>query len=71
MSKCNTLHISKVKMKGCEKVEEYESIEKKVDKILKEKSVEKVNERHQIIKNCEKYNSEREKISKQITKLQA
>ncbi len=71
MLKSITLNISTVIMKGCEKVEEYESIEKKVDKILKEKSEEKVNERHQIIKNCEKYNSEREKISKQIMKIQA
>jgi len=71
MLKSNTLNINTVIMKGCEKVEEYESIEKKVDKILKEKSEEKVNERHQIIKNCEKYNSEREKISKQIMKIQA
>jgi hypothetical protein len=51
-------------------VKEYESIEKKVDKILKEKSQEKVNERQKIIKNFDKYNSEREKISKQIMKLQ-
>ena len=57
-------------MKGCEKMKEYESIEKKVDKILKEKSQEKVNERQQLIKNFDKYNSEREKISKQIMKLQ-
>jgi len=58
-------------MKGCEKVKEYESIENKVDKILKDKNQEKVNERQQLIKNFEKYNSEREKISKQIMKLQA
>ena len=58
-------------MKGCGKVKEYESIEKKVDKILKDKNQEKTNERNQVIKNFKKYNSEREKISKQIIKLQA
>ena len=58
-------------MKGCEKVKEYESIEKKVDKILKDKNQVKTNERYQVIKNFEKYNSERKKISKQIIKLQA
>jgi len=58
-------------MKGCGKVKKYESIEKKVDKILNEKSQEKVNDRQQIIKNFKKYNSERERISKQIMKLQA
>ena len=58
-------------MKGCEKVKKYESIEKKVDKILKDKNQEKTNERYQVIKNFEKYNSERKKISKQIIKLQA
>ena len=58
-------------MKGCGKVKEYESIEKKVDKILKDKNQEKTNERYQVIKNFEKYNSERKKISKQIIKLQA
>ena len=58
-------------MKGCEKVKEYVSIEKKVDKLLKDKNQEKTNERNQVIKNFEKYNSERKKISKQIMKLQA
>ena len=52
-------------------MKEYESIEKKVDKILKDKNQEKTNERNQVIKNFKKYNSEREKISKQIIKLQA
>ena len=58
-------------MKGCGKVKEYVSIEKKVDKLLKDKNQEKTNERNQVIKNFEKYNSERKKISKQIMKLQA
>jgi hypothetical protein len=58
-------------MKGCEKVKEYEQIEKKVDKILKEKNQEKTDERELIIKNFEKYNLEREKINKQIMKLRA
>jgi hypothetical protein len=52
-------------------VKEYEQIEKKVDKILKEKNQGKTNERELIIKNFEKYNLEREKINKRIMKLRA
>lgn len=61
----NTLYNSTVKMVGGEKVKEYESIEKKVDKLLSEKSKEKESEKkNQKLKTCEDYKYEREKIRK-------
>jgi hypothetical protein len=50
-------------------VKEYESIEKKVDKLLKEKDEEKENKKNQNIKTCEEYKSERDKISKHLMKF--
>jgi hypothetical protein len=46
----------------------YESIDKKVDKIFRERSKENSSKKNHNIKN---YRSEREKITKQIMKLQA
>jgi len=58
-------------MEGGEKVNEYESMQKKVDKLIREKSEEKASEKNQEMKICEEYKSEREKISKQLMKLEA
>ena len=52
-------------------MKEYESIEKKVDRLLSKNSKKNSSYKNQETKKFKEYKSEREKISKQIMKLES
>jgi len=64
------LNNSKVKMKGGIEMNEYESISKKVNTLLQEKSEKKTSEKNQEMKKMEEYKLKREKISQKIMGLE-